>query len=126
VYAKQAGDFELQNQAAEIRLRAERRAGELLVDMQTSGERHAKERGRATKVSSPTTLPKLGITRDQSSKWQRLAGMIDDSTFDAAVALAKDGELTTAGLLRAIRETLAPARGIQKSKMSLIVRYSEP
>ena len=34
VYAKQAGDFELQNQAAEIRIRAERRAGELLVGMQ--------------------------------------------------------------------------------------------
>ncbi len=33
VYAKQAGDFELQNQAAEIRLFAERRAGQLLSDM---------------------------------------------------------------------------------------------
>jgi hypothetical protein len=42
VYAKQAGDFALQNQAAEIRIRAERRAGELLVDMQTSGERQAR------------------------------------------------------------------------------------
>ena len=110
VYAKQAGDFALQNQAAEIRIRAERRAGELLVDMQTSGERQAKERGRPTKVSSPTTLPRLGITRDQSSKWQRLARMIDDATFDKAVAQAKenDGELTTAGLLRAIREIITP------------------
>ena len=110
VYAKQAGDYDLQNQACEIRIRAERRAGELLVDMQTSGERQAKERGRPTKVSSPTTLPKLGITRDQSSKWQRLATMIDDATFDKAVAQAKenDGELTTAGLLRAIREIVTP------------------
>lgn len=66
VYAKQAGDFDLQNQAAEIRIRAERRAGELLVDMQTSGERQAKERGRPTKVSCRFTLPKLGISRDQS------------------------------------------------------------
>ncbi len=110
VYAKQAGDFELQNQAAEIRIRAERRAGELLVDMQTSGERQAKERGRPKKVSSPTTLPRLGISRDQSSKWQRLARMIDDATFDKAVARAKenDGELTTAGLLRAVREIVTP------------------
>lgn len=110
VYAKQAGDFELQNQAAEIRIRAERRAGELLVNMQTSGERQARERGRPRKVSSSTTLPRLGITRDQSSKWQRLARMIDDATFDRAVGQAKenDGELTTTGLLRAVREIITP------------------
>src|SRR5438552_16538807 len=78
-YAKQAGDYELQNKAAEIRILAERRAGELLVDMQATGQRRAKERGRPTKVSSPTTLPKLGITRDQSSKWQRMAKLIDDA-----------------------------------------------
>ena len=122
VYAKQAGDFGLQNQAAEIRIRAERRAGELLVDMQTRGERQAKERGRPTKVSSPTTLPKLGITRDQSSKWQRLAKIIDDATFDKAVALAKekDGELTTAGLLRAIRETLTPSEVVIEPDINLV------
>ena len=66
VYAKQAGDFELQNQAAEIRIRAERRAGELLVDMQTSGERQAKERGRPRKVSSPTTVPNENSARQAS------------------------------------------------------------
>jgi hypothetical protein len=110
VYAKQAGDFELQNKAAEIRLLAERRAGQLLFDMQTTGERQAKERGRPKKVSSPTTLPKLGITRDQSSKWQRLARKIDDPTFEKALAQAREreGELTTAGLLRAIREIITP------------------
>ncbi|MGB9512218.1 MAG: hypothetical protein WBU20_11060 [Candidatus Acidiferrum sp.] len=122
VYAKQAGDFELQNQAAEIRIRAERRAGELLVDMQSSGERQAKERGRPTKVSSPTTLPRLGITRDQSSKWQRLAKMIDDATFDKAVAQAKenDGELTTAGLLRAVREIVTPSEVISEPDINVV------
>jgi hypothetical protein len=122
VYAKQAGDFALQNQAAEIRIRAERRAGELLFDMQTTGQRQAKGRGRPKKVSSPTTLPKLGITRDQSSKWQRLARMIDDATFDKAVAQAKekDGELTTAGLLRAIRETLTPSEVVIEPDINVI------
>ena len=122
VYAKQAGDFELQNQAAEIRIRAERRAGELLVDMQTSGERQAKERGRPTKVSSLATLPRLGITRDQSSKWQRLARMIDDATFDKAVAQAKemDGELTTAGLLRAVREILTPSEVVSETDINVV------
>jgi hypothetical protein len=122
VYAKQAGDFALQNQAAEIRIRAERRAGELLFDMQTTGQRQAKERGRPKKVSSPTTLPTLGITRDQSSKWQRLARMIDNATFDKAVAQAKekDGELTTAGLLRAIRETLTPSEVVIELDINVV------
>jgi hypothetical protein len=85
VYAKQAGDFELQNQAAEIRLFAERRAGELLADMAkntgTRGEGRPRKDGTKIRLSSRTTayLPKLddiGITRDQSSKWQRLAKLI--------------------------------------------------
>ena len=122
VYAKQAGDFELQNQACEIRIRAERRAGELLVDMESSGERQSKERGRPAKVSSPTTLPKLGITRDQSSKWQRLARMIDDAAIDRAVVRAKenDGELTTAGLLRAVREIVTPAQVVTEPDINVI------
>ena len=122
VYAKQAGDFELQNQAAEIRIRAERRAGELLGDMQTTGERQAKERGRPSKVSSPTTLPKLGITRDQSSKWQRMARMIDDATFEKAVIQAKenDGELTTAGLLRAVREIMTPSDVVSEPDINVV------
>jgi hypothetical protein len=122
VYAKQAGDFELQNKAAEIRLLAERRAGQLLVDMQVSGERQAKGRGRPKKVSSPTTLPKLGITRDQSSKWQRLAMLVDDATFERALTQAREreGELTTAGLLRAIRETVTPAATVLEPDINVI------
>jgi hypothetical protein len=121
-YAKQAGDYELQNKAAEIRLFAERRAGELLVDMQATGQRRAKERGRPTKVSSPTTLPKLGITRDQSSKWQRLAKMIDDATFEKALVRAKEkyGELTTAAVLREIKEVMKPAGGIVEPDINVI------
>src|SRR6516225_5556072 len=59
VYAKQAGDFELQNQAAEIRLRAERRAGQLLLEMEKNPGRRGEGRPRkdGTKItrSSRTT-----------------------------------------------------------------------
>jgi hypothetical protein len=122
VYAKQAKNFELQNRAAEIRLLAERRAGQLLVEMENTGERQAKERGRPKKVSSPTTLPKLGITRDQSSKWQRFAKTIDESTFETALAHAKqrDGELTTAGLLRSVREIVRPTGGVTEPDINVI------
>ncbi len=109
-YARQAGDFELQNTAAEIRILAERKAGQLLVDMNDTGQRQAKQNGRPRKVSSSTTLPKLGISRDQSSKWQRLARLIDDDTFEAALERAKEvfGELTTAGVLRMVKEVVRP------------------
>jgi hypothetical protein len=59
VYAKQAGDFELQNRAAEIRLRAERRAGELLADMAknpgTRGAGRPRRDGTKIRRSSNTT-----------------------------------------------------------------------
>jgi hypothetical protein len=100
VYAKQAGDFELQNQAAEIRIVAERRAGELLADMAmhpgTRGEGRPRRDGARNRRSSATTAypPKLddiGVTKDQSSKWQRLAKLIDDATFERALVRAKNG-----------------------------------
>jgi hypothetical protein len=119
-YARQAGDLTLQNQAAEIRIFSERRAGQLLVDMNDTGQRQAKQNGRPRKVSSttrvPKTLPELGITHDQSSKWQRLARLIDDETFERALLQAKEkyGELTTSGVLREVREVVRPkSRDVQ-------------
>jgi hypothetical protein len=110
VYAKQARDLEMQNMAAEIRLRAERRAGQLLVEMQRTGQRQAKDRGRPKKLSGTSTLPQLGLTRDQSSKWQQLAGRIDEATFERALIQTKQKnlELTTAALLREVKEVMRP------------------
>ncbi len=121
-YARQAGDYELQNKAAEIRIFAERRAGQLLIALHQTGQRRTKERGRPTKVSSATTLPKLGITRDQSSKWQRMARLIDDATFDRALSQAKDvyGELTTAGVIRAVKAVMKPVSRIVEANASVL------
>lgn len=109
-YARQAGDFALQNTAAEIRILAERKAGQLLVNLEEVGQRQTRERGRPRKASSPITLSKVGITRNQSSKWQRLARLIDDETFELALERAKEafGELTTAGVLRMVKEVVRP------------------
>jgi hypothetical protein len=56
--------------AAEIRLRAERRAGELLREMKTTGQRHngagENQHTRVSRGATPT-LPDLGISRDQGS-----------------------------------------------------------
>jgi hypothetical protein len=85
VYAAQAMNTDAERKACEIRIRAERRTGELLKEMAGTGER--KRRGRPTEqMSSATTLSKIGITRDQSSQWQRLA---DTPTEEFEAALAK-------------------------------------
>jgi hypothetical protein len=77
VYAHQALNYDAEKKAAEVRLRAEIRAGELLKAMKQSGERADKKDNlkRGPKSNSPTsgTLSGLGITKDQSSQWQKLA-----------------------------------------------------
>lgn len=131
VYAKQAGDFELQNKAAEIRLFAERRAGQLLADMEknrgTRGEGRPRKDGtkvrRLTDATAyPPKLDDIGVTKDQSSKWQRLAKLIDDATFERALRQARerDGELTTAALLREIKEIVKPTGAVVEPDINVV------
>ena len=87
-YARQDKDTELIQWATEIKVRAERKAGELLRLSAERGERH--HHGRVSpEVEKPTTLGDLGISANQSSRWQSLAGMSDDH-LETAVATAKD------------------------------------
>ena len=61
--------LEAQNQCAEIKLRAERKAGEVL-------ENGLAKRGRPSEKKSHdgTFLKDVGINKNQSSRWLRSAG----------------------------------------------------
>lgn len=130
-YAKLAGDLQLQNQACEIRLRAERRAGQLLLEMEKNPGRRGEGRPRkdGTKVTRsasasayPPKLEDIGVSKDQSSKWQRLALLVDEATFDKALVQAREktGELTNAALLREVREIVTPSDIVVEPDINLI------
>lgn len=100
----QAQNFVAERQAAEVRIRAERRAGELLREMKENGQRDSGGRGRiesrgTTQLKNPPRLQDLGITKDQSSKWQQLAA-VPDEEFERAVR--GDGPKPTTEVVRAL------------------------
>ena len=91
-YAKQANDFELEHDAAIARVRAERKCGELLRDMEKAkgvqGQLQGRDSsgGRVTRPpeDQPKTLSEMGVTKDQSSKWQKLAE-VPEAEFEKAI-----------------------------------------
>lgn len=107
-YAKQAGEsLEMQNLCAEIKLRAERRAGELLKkqDKNEGGRPPENQSHRATGSSKPPTLEEVGINKSQSSRWQQIADLPEEK-FEEHIVKTKDDkkELTTSSVLRLSRD----------------------
>ncbi len=97
-YFKQAKNTEAERRACEIRLRAERKAGKLLSKMEKNkggGDRKSDHPSRGT-TGDKSTLSDLGITRDQSSRWQSLAG-VPTEEFEAAFASEK--KPSTSGII---------------------------
>ena len=61
-------------------MRAERRAGELLIEMKERGERreHSQRSHGETSEALPPKLSDLGINKTQSSRWQKLAALPEE------------------------------------------------
>ena len=114
-YAKQAKNKALEVDAAEIRMRAERRLGELIQAQKETVGLQAGARGRKgggtrgsrkePQVKQQPTLKEAGIDKKLSSRAQRLAA-VPEKQFEGMLGewrenVAKEGERVTTRLLRA-------------------------
>lgn len=111
-YAKQANDTQLIEWATELKVRAERKAGQLLAEMpKATGTLLSGNSPRSHDATTANTLEDMGINKSQSSRWQKLAS-VPDEQFEQAVSAAKEiaGEVTTSAMLK-----VAQARNEQPS-----------
>lgn len=98
-YCEAAGmGLVMQNECAELKLRAERKAGEMLAALPKKANQHV----------AGDTLSQAGIARHQSSRWQRIASL-PEGEFDAYIAetVTANRELTSAGALQRARAVAA-------------------
>lgn len=94
--AKRKGSQQVAQDAAEIKLRCERRAGEILREM-------PKRRGGNSKLmlqDATPTLEQIGVDRVDSHRWQSLASL-PESDFDGYLSecRANGHDITTAGAM---------------------------
>ncbi len=91
--------LEIQNQCAEIKLRAERKAGSMLATLTIrGGERYTSHDGRCERYS---ILQDLDISWNQSSRWQTISRIPNEAFEDFLhTARLSDTELTQAAALR--------------------------
>jgi hypothetical protein len=119
-YTKQRSDsLDVQNHAAELKLRAERRLGELLAGQTVKGgERHKSPDGICERRP---TLPD-GVSPNQSSAWQRIAALPEEH-FERHLAQTKEagGELTTAGVVQLARALRRQERSADRPPLPPLV-----
>jgi hypothetical protein len=137
-YAKQAKDMDLIWWATEIRSHAQRRMGEPMKAMPkavgTVGSKIIGNKKVPLKDSTPT-LVSLGISKKQSSEWQKLAA-IPESTFEQILTKLKSNEkpITTQTVLTAAhngdaskKSDVGPdlADDVTKTLLKLLARWPD-
>jgi len=96
VYARQAHfSLKMQNQCCELKIRAERKGGQLLGEMQLNGGDRKSESHHAR-----VKLDDIGIDKDKSARWQSIAS-IPEKIFEEHIAktVGTEEELTSSSLL---------------------------
>lgn len=101
-YARQKNDRDLILWATDIKIRAERKFGELSSQIETrKGDRTDLTSFNDGTKSKEQALSDVGVSKSEAWRCEQLAAMSDDH-FEAAVSTAKAtaGEVTTAFMLR--------------------------
>lgn len=112
LYARAAGlGQDAMNEAAEIKLRAERKAGEALAAMEKQHGARTPQRN-SPEESRPPRLTDIGITPKQSMNWQAEASL-PEPVFEQHITETKAAgdPLTTAGVVRLARGLTEPDPG---------------
>jgi N6-adenosine-specific RNA methylase IME4 len=124
-YVRQQGaSRNLYNDAAEIKLRAERRIGELIADRDkakgaATPRGGPRARGGIVQPRAPETLKELGIERTAAKRWQDIA-RIPEKEFDTFIEeTKKDGEITTAGALSIVKKQSRQSNAENKRVVTL-------
>jgi hypothetical protein len=122
-YAVQAKNYDVQIWAAEIKARAERKAGEMLYEMEQSDKRATRGGDRKSKLWKLTliqTLEDLGITKEDSHNWRTLATPKPEQ-FERDVQRLKEAGITNmSGELR--REFKRPAQVAREQEFKLTLK----
>lgn len=101
-YAKQAKDTDMINWAVEIKVRAERRAGELLKAMPKNEGAKGVGTSAVPKKNHTPTLAQQGISKKESMTWQKLADIPAPVFEKKLIAVKAQGEkLATKAVLAA-------------------------
>jgi site-specific DNA-methyltransferase (adenine-specific) len=109
VWAKaEKKDAELQNMIAEQKIRTQRILGQLLKESDLKRGNAPGSNNREVVKSKDTTLQSFGISKDESSTFQKIAALPEE-VFEREIAVAKEEsekrvELTTSRVLSAAKE----------------------
>lgn len=98
VYARQALNVEAEQRAMEIRIRAERRAGQLLAELQKGkggGDQKSDHSTQHTLSDFKKAKRDAGISDDQAVRWQKLAA-IPQADFESKI---QQPGVSTSGLI---------------------------
>lgn len=117
VYASQARlGADMINRCVEIKIRAERRAGQMLAEMEMQKPGEYQRSHTATVAPS---LSDLGITKTQSSRWQQMATVPDEAVEKHIASIRAAGEkLTSGSVLKLAKKSAAKSKNTASQKIA--------